>query len=127
MTSMQIMTIQLHPASEEATLNLLISQSLPMRLKPQVPECNAFRSDTGQAPWDDETPGPPYSNLEQIRAPASTALDTSESSDERSANVMGLQMSLPANVEVNDDRRDSFDNCVVDCVKPLAERTPELV
>ncbi|XP_007433431.1 E3 ubiquitin-protein ligase Topors [Python bivittatus] len=93
----------------------------------QGPECNAFRSDIGQAPWDDETPGPSYSSSEQIRAAISTALDTSESSDEEpSANIM--QTSLPASVEMNGESCDSSDNCViVGYVKPLAERTPELV
>ncbi|KAM3845239.1 E3 ubiquitin-protein ligase Topors [Vipera latastei] len=95
----------------------------------QAAEVNAFRSETGQAPWDDETPGPSYSNLEQIRASGSTVLDTSESSDEDpSANITGLQVSEQTNVEVNGDSCDSSDNCViVDYVKPLAERTPELV
>ncbi|KAL7988640.1 hypothetical protein Chor_007559 [Crotalus horridus] len=101
----------------------------PDETETQAVEVDAFRSDTGQAPWDDETPGPSYSNLEQIRASASTALDSSESSDEDpSANITGLQVSEQANVEVNGDSCDSSDNCViVDYVKPLAERTPELV
>ncbi|KAK9408093.1 E3 ubiquitin-protein ligase Topors [Crotalus adamanteus] len=101
----------------------------PDETETQAVEVDAFRSDTGQAPWDDETPGPSYSNLEQIRASAATALDSSESSDEDpSANITGLQVSEQANVEVNGDSCDSSDNCViVDYVKPLAERTPELV
>ncbi|XP_063151060.1 E3 ubiquitin-protein ligase Topors [Candoia aspera] len=95
----------------------------------QALECNAFRNGIGQAPWDDETPGPSYSSSEQIHAAISTALDTSESSDEEpSASITGLQTPLPASVEMNGDSCDSSDNCViVGYVKPLAERTPELV
>ncbi|XP_015681775.1 E3 ubiquitin-protein ligase Topors [Protobothrops mucrosquamatus] len=101
----------------------------PDETETQAPEVNAFRSDTGQAPWDDETPGPSYSNLEQIQASASTAPDSSESSDDDpSVNITELQGSEQANIEVNGDSCDSSDNCViVDYVKPLAERTPELV
>ncbi|KAM3844865.1 LOW QUALITY PROTEIN: E3 ubiquitin-protein ligase Topors-like [Vipera latastei] len=130
----------------------------PDETETQVSEVNAFRSDTGQAPWDDKTPGPPYSSLEQIRASASSAPrrvklmtshdipqrigrvlplpamgqfdnPASESSDEDpSANITGLQVSEQTNVEVNGDSCDSSDNrVIVDYVKPLAERTPELV
>ncbi|XP_070791607.1 E3 ubiquitin-protein ligase Topors [Pituophis catenifer annectens] len=100
----------------------------PDETETQAPDCNVFRTDIGQAPWDDETPGPSYSNTEQVHISSSTALNTSESSDEEPAgNRTGLQMSQE-NIEVNGDSCDSSDNCViVDYVKPLAERTPELV
>ncbi|ETE68891.1 E3 ubiquitin-protein ligase Topors, partial [Ophiophagus hannah] len=118
------------PSREEgsASESSIITIS-PDETEAQAPECNAFRSDTGQAPWDDETPGPSYSNTEQVHASPSTALNTSESSDEEPAgNRTELQMSQQANIEVNGDSCDSSDNCViVDYVKPLAERTPELV
>lgn len=92
----------------------------------QEPDLNAFRGGIGQAPWDDETPGPSYSSSEQVRAAISAALDTSESSDEEpSANATESQAQLPASVEPNGE---NDDNCViVGYVKPLAERTPELV
>ncbi|XP_044283791.1 E3 ubiquitin-protein ligase Topors isoform X2 [Varanus komodoensis] len=93
------------------------------------PSYSAFTSGTSQAPWDDETPGPSYSSSEQVRASLTTALDTSESSDgEPSSNAAVVQAQLPANVDMNGDSCDSSDNCViVGYVKPLAERTPELV
>ncbi|XP_028567751.2 E3 ubiquitin-protein ligase Topors-like isoform X1 [Podarcis muralis] len=95
----------------------------------QEPDHSSFAAGIGQAPWDDETPGPSYSTSEQLRAAVSTALDTSESSDgEPSANPVELQPQLPAIVEMNGDSCDSSNNCViVGYVKPLAERTPELV
>ncbi|XP_062985265.1 E3 ubiquitin-protein ligase Topors [Elgaria multicarinata webbii] len=90
---------------------------------------NAFTGGTNQAPWDDETPGPSYSSSEQVHAAVTTALDTSESSDEDpSTNTTELQTELPASIDMNGNSCDSSDNCViVGYVKPLAERTPELV
>ncbi|XP_053151806.1 E3 ubiquitin-protein ligase Topors isoform X2 [Hemicordylus capensis] len=95
----------------------------------QQPDRNGFTVGIGQAPWDDETPGPSYSSSEQVRAAISATLDTSESSDEEpSANTIEPQRQLPVSVETNGDSGDSSDNCViVGYVKPLAERTPELV
>ncbi|KAM4752645.1 LOW QUALITY PROTEIN: E3 ubiquitin-protein ligase Topors-like [Cyanocitta cristata] len=80
----------------------------------------------GQAPWDDETPGPFYSISEEVRATIASPLESSESSDEDSATTK-LQTELQANVDSNDSGSSS-DNCViVGYVKPLAERTPEVV
>ncbi|XP_060093157.1 E3 ubiquitin-protein ligase Topors [Heteronotia binoei] len=96
----------------------------------QDPERNAFSTGVSQAPWDDETPGPSYSSAaEQVSAAVSATLDTSDSSDEEPlANASESQMQLPASMETNGDSDGSSDNCViVGYVKPLAERTPELV
>ncbi|XP_036117193.1 E3 ubiquitin-protein ligase Topors isoform X3 [Molossus molossus] len=83
-----------------------------------------------RAPWDDETPGPSYSSSEQVHAVMSSLLNTSDSSDEElitgraSSQIQGVQ----TNVDLNNDSDSSSDNCViVGFVKPLAERTPELV
>ncbi|XP_042551153.1 E3 ubiquitin-protein ligase Topors isoform X2 [Dipodomys spectabilis] len=83
-----------------------------------------------QAPWDDETPGPSYSSSEQVHVAMSSLLNTSDSSDEEL--VTGGATSQNQGVQTNDDLHNdsdsSSDNCViVGFVKPLAERTPELV
>ncbi|XP_077201383.1 E3 ubiquitin-protein ligase Topors isoform X2 [Paroedura picta] len=91
---------------------------------------NIFTTGIGQAPWDDETPGPSYSSAaEQVSAAVSATLDTSESSDEEPlTSGSESQMLLPTSVQTNRDSDGSSDNCViVGYVKPLAERTPELV
>ncbi|KAJ7417521.1 E3 ubiquitin-protein ligase Topors [Willisornis vidua] len=84
----------------------------------------------GQAPWDDETPGPSYSISEEVRTTIASPLESSESSDEDSATGSRrtkLQTQLQANADSNDSGSSS-DNCViVGYVKPLAERTPEVV
>ncbi|XP_069735877.1 E3 ubiquitin-protein ligase Topors [Phaenicophaeus curvirostris] len=84
----------------------------------------------GQAPWDDETPGPSYSISEEVRATIASPLETSDSSDEGSATKNQRtkpESELQANTDSNDSDSSS-DNCVVvGYVKPLAERTPEVV
>ncbi|XP_036595093.1 E3 ubiquitin-protein ligase Topors [Trichosurus vulpecula] len=82
-----------------------------------------------QAPWDDETPGPSYSSSEQVFAAVSSPLNTSDSSDEELVRSRPqTPMGIDTNQDLNDDADSSSDNCViVGYVKPLAERTPELV
>ncbi|KAM8960518.1 E3 ubiquitin-protein ligase Topors [Pelodytes ibericus] len=90
---------------------------------PDVPESSLA---VGQAPWDDETPGPSYSTLEQPTAPVSTTVDISESSDEEpSSSRVTAQDSKNDTTEKIQDA--AIDCVIVGFVKPLAERTPELV
>ncbi|XP_005530832.1 PREDICTED: E3 ubiquitin-protein ligase Topors-like [Pseudopodoces humilis] len=97
---------------------------------PQGPDNSLSVPGLGQAPWDDETPGPSYSISEEVRATIASPLESSESSDEDSASGSRrtkLQTGLQANADSNDSGSSS-DNCViVGYVKPLAERTPEVV
>ncbi|XP_023800080.1 E3 ubiquitin-protein ligase Topors-like [Cyanistes caeruleus] len=97
---------------------------------PQGPDTSLSVPGLGQAPWDDETPGPSYSISEEVRATIASPLESSESSDEDSASGSRrtkLQTGLQAHADSNDSGSSS-DNCViVGYVKPLAERTPEVV
>lgn len=87
-----------------------------------------------QTPWDDETPGPSYSTTEQTEAPlASTSESESASSRERPTEARNTQQQ---NTQVKNDPTvnnngavsSGEDDCViVGYVKPMAERTPELV
>ncbi|KFR06380.1 E3 ubiquitin-protein ligase Topors, partial [Nipponia nippon] len=96
----------------------------------QGPDKGLSVTNLGQAPWDDETPGPSYSISEEIRATVASPLEMSESSDEDTAaksRRTKLQTQLQANADSNNSDSSS-DNCViVGYVKPLAERTPEVV
>ncbi|XP_059689803.1 E3 ubiquitin-protein ligase Topors isoform X1 [Gavia stellata] len=96
----------------------------------QGPDNNLSVTGLGQAPWDDETPGPSYSISEEVRATIASPLETSESSDEDSA-AKSRRTKLHTQSQANADSNDSdssSDNCViVGYVKPLAERTPEVV
>ncbi|XP_005859621.1 PREDICTED: E3 ubiquitin-protein ligase Topors [Myotis brandtii] len=83
-----------------------------------------------RAPWDDETPGPSYSSSEQVHAVMSSLLNTSDSSDEELVTERATSQiqEVQTNEDLNNDSDSSSDNCViVGFVKPLAERTPELV
>ncbi|CAH2293985.1 E3 ubiquitin- ligase Topors [Pelobates cultripes] len=83
----------------------------------------------GQAPWDDETPGPSYSIIEQPATAVSTTVDLSESSDDDpSSSRVVVETSNDGTTENKQDVSITPDDCViVGYVKPLAERTPELV
>uniref|UniRef100_A0A803Y4S0 E3 ubiquitin-protein ligase Topors n=1 Tax=Meleagris gallopavo TaxID=9103 RepID=A0A803Y4S0_MELGA len=100
----------------------------PDEADPQGPEHSSSMSGVGQAPWDDETPGPSYSISEEVRATVASPLEMSESSDEDSARKgTALHPQLQAGID-SSESDSSSDNCViVGYVKPLAERTPELV
>ncbi|XP_042643969.1 E3 ubiquitin-protein ligase Topors [Tyto alba] len=96
----------------------------------QGPDNSLSVTGLDQAPWDDETPGPSYSISEDVRTTIASPLETSESSDEGSATQSRrnkLQTQLQANADSNNSDSSS-DNCIiVGYVKPLAERTPEVV
>nr|XP_010304935.1 PREDICTED: E3 ubiquitin-protein ligase Topors [Balearica regulorum gibbericeps] len=96
----------------------------------QGPDNSLSVTGLDHAPWDDETPGPSYSISEEVRTTIASPLETSESSDDGSApksRRTKLQTRLQANGDSNDSDSSS-DNCViVGYVKPLAERTPEVV
>ncbi|XP_010174933.2 E3 ubiquitin-protein ligase Topors, partial [Antrostomus carolinensis] len=96
----------------------------------QGPDNSSSVPGLAQAAWDDETPGPSYSISEEVRATIASPLETSESSDQDSVTKSQrtkLQTQFQANADSNDSDSSS-DNCViVGYVKPLAERTPEVV
>ncbi|XP_038202923.1 E3 ubiquitin-protein ligase Topors isoform X2 [Arvicola amphibius] len=117
------------PSSEEGSH----SDSSVITISPdetETQELDMNVSTVRQAPWDDETPGPSYSSSEQVHVGMSSLLNSSDSSDEElvptgaTPQVQGVQ----TNDDLNNDSDSSSDNCViVGFVKPLAERTPELV
>ncbi|XP_034774157.1 E3 ubiquitin-protein ligase Topors-like [Acipenser ruthenus] len=91
-------------------------------------------SGLSQAPWDDETPGPSYSATEQVQ-PATFSVSESESEtsgDEEGQVMPSVQESAevktdPSANEGADASSTDEDCVIVGFVKPLAERTPELV
>lgn len=117
------------PSSEEGSH----SDSSVITISPdetETQELDMNVSTVRQAPWDDETPGPSYSSSEQVHVGMSSLLNSSDSSDEElvptgaTPQVQGVQ----GNDDLNNDSDSSSDNCIiVGFVKPLAERTPELV
>uniref|UniRef100_A0A3P9A8X2 E3 ubiquitin-protein ligase Topors n=1 Tax=Esox lucius TaxID=8010 RepID=A0A3P9A8X2_ESOLU len=92
--------------------------------------------DTSRAAWDDETPGPSHSSAEPARPVALSIRDSdSESSAEGDCEAVS-QPSAPRprtdSARIKTDRSPRVSSGDEDCVivgyvKPLAERTPELV
>ncbi|KAL6086991.1 hypothetical protein STEG23_011015 [Scotinomys teguina] len=116
------------PSSEGSHSDSSVITISPDETETQELDMNA--STVRQAPWDDETPGPSYSSSEQAHVGMSSLLNSSDSSDEElvptgaTSQIQGVQ----TNDDLNNDSDSLSDNCViVGFVKPLAERTPELV
>ncbi|KAJ8407557.1 hypothetical protein AAFF_G00274140 [Aldrovandia affinis] len=93
---------------------------------------SAAGSALSQAPWDDETPGPSYSTMEQ--APLSLAVSESESESSSTEGQLGAIFQQSAQVKTDPPAckggapSSGEEDCViVGYVKPMAERTPELV
>ncbi|XP_072259340.1 E3 ubiquitin-protein ligase Topors-like [Pyxicephalus adspersus] len=79
-----------------------------------------------QAPWDDETPGPSYSTVEQATSDVFTS--TASSDEEPSNSRLDSTNSNNDNTDDNPGQRLTSDDCITGgYVKPLAKRTPELV
>ncbi|KAM6392256.1 E3 ubiquitin-protein ligase Topors [Rhynochetos jubatus] len=118
------------PSYDEGSRSNSIITISPDTACSQGPDNSLSVTGLGQAPWDDETPGPSYSISEEVRATIASPLETSGSSDEDFA-TKRLRTKLQAQQHANADSNDgdnSMDNCViVGYVKPLAERTPEVV
>ncbi|XP_075066986.1 E3 ubiquitin-protein ligase Topors [Mixophyes fleayi] len=91
--------------------------------EPDVPSSSLA---VGQAPWDDETPGPSYFTLDQATTSILTTVDSSD--EEPSSSRLATKNVQNKSSEGMQDQVLPSDECViVGYVKPLAERTPELV
>lgn len=78
--------------------------------------------DVGQTPWDDETPGPSYTSVDHTPSwPANI------SDEQPSSSVLTTSDAKNATEEAQDQVVGTDDCVIVGFVKPLAERTPELV
>nr|XP_015201411.1 PREDICTED: E3 ubiquitin-protein ligase Topors [Lepisosteus oculatus]XP_015201412.1 PREDICTED: E3 ubiquitin-protein ligase Topors [Lepisosteus oculatus]XP_015201413.1 PREDICTED: E3 ubiquitin-protein ligase Topors [Lepisosteus oculatus]XP_015201414.1 PREDICTED: E3 ubiquitin-protein ligase Topors [Lepisosteus oculatus] len=98
------------------------------------PSLSVAGSGLSQAPWDDETPGPSYSTVEQVQLPSRSVSESeSESSreEERAPGPSRQQSNQvktdPASNEGGNASSGEEDCVIVGYVKPMAERTPELV
>ncbi|MEE6459013.1 hypothetical protein FKM82_000502 [Ascaphus truei] len=118
------------PSYEEGSRSessiITISPDEPDAWEPDAPSSALGLS---QTPWDDETPGPSYST-EQATATVSTTLDSLESSDEEpsiSEAAAQVDLKMEPAAKIQDSAFPSDDCVIVGYVKPLAERTPELV
>ncbi|KAL6483970.1 hypothetical protein MHYP_G00088430 [Metynnis hypsauchen] len=102
--------------SEEADITEATEERVP-----PVPMATGGESSLSQSGWDDETPGPSYSTL--FPSPSQSQADGAEpSGDVAQADEVGRTSGADG------PREDEEEECmIVGYVKPMAERTPELV
>ncbi|XP_060695424.1 E3 ubiquitin-protein ligase Topors-like isoform X1 [Hemiscyllium ocellatum] len=84
-----------------------------------------------QATWDDETPGPSYSVTETVESanssPGETSVVSEETPPQPGSSLLAASIKTDPGTNEEGSVR-SIDDClIVGYVKPLAERTPELI
>ncbi|XP_018409974.1 PREDICTED: E3 ubiquitin-protein ligase Topors [Nanorana parkeri] len=90
------------------------------------PDMPSSSIEVGQSLWDDETPGPSYSTVEQATSSVLTTVDSSD--EEPSSSRLDSPHLNTTTTDVIQSQIIPTDDCIiVGYVKPLAERTPELV
>ncbi|KAI5609295.1 E3 ubiquitin-protein ligase Topors [Silurus asotus] len=100
--------------SEEAD----VTEDVTQDRVPPVPMATSSEISLSQSAWDDETPGPSYSTLshsqtEEVEPDGTQSGGTSAATEQRDS---------------NNKEQDEEEECmIVGYVKPMAERTPELV
>ncbi|XP_043916938.1 E3 ubiquitin-protein ligase Topors [Protopterus annectens] len=104
----------------------------PDEADPPEPGTPILVDGTDQAPWDDETPGPSYSTSDLIQpvSPYPVTYDSSDEEPTQSSSSVQAEVQVKSDPGQNDgnvNSPDEEDCVVVGYVKPLAERTPELV
>ncbi|KAL4618202.1 E3 ubiquitin-protein ligase Topors-like [Arapaima gigas] len=130
------------PSYEEGSSSdssvIAISEDEAGSVEPSQQPVSVPTSILSQAPWDDETPGPSYSTTEQLQMqtllPPVSESESGSSKEEveveepRSSAQQGAQVKNdPAVNDGRDASSDEEDCVIVGYVKPMAERTPELV
>ncbi|XP_041042303.1 E3 ubiquitin-protein ligase Topors-like [Carcharodon carcharias] len=84
-----------------------------------------------QATWDDETPGPSYSVAETMESVNSSPGETSAVSEEMppqaGSSLLTVSIKSDPSTKEEGSARSADDCLIIGYVKPLAERTPELI
>ncbi|XP_051875326.1 E3 ubiquitin-protein ligase Topors-like isoform X1 [Pristis pectinata] len=103
----------------------------PRQADRPTPNPSELALSLSQATWDDETPGPSYSVTETLEAGNSSPDEASVVSEEASSQPETSLPVVPIKADPgtkDDSSTRSGDDClIVGYVKPLAERTPELI
>ncbi|XP_069778959.1 E3 ubiquitin-protein ligase Topors-like [Narcine bancroftii] len=103
----------------------------PHRAGSQIPNPSEIALSLSQATWDDETPGPSYSVTETLESGNSSPDEASVVSEEAASQPESSLPAVPIKADPGskeDSSTRSGDDClIVGYVKPLAERTPELI
>ncbi|XP_051956120.1 E3 ubiquitin-protein ligase Topors-like [Xyrauchen texanus] len=95
---------------------------------PSVPTASGMESLLSQSMWDDETPGPSYTTL--LPSSSQSQDEGLEPGSSTALALSALEMTAPsvsATVSAGPGEDDEEECLIVGYVKPMAERTPELV
>ncbi|XP_073408561.1 E3 ubiquitin-protein ligase Topors [Dendrobates tinctorius] len=116
------------PSSEDSRSESSVITISPDEVNTREPDVPSSSLDVGQAPWDDETPGPSYTNVDQPVSWTANISDACSLLDACSSSTTQTATDVKSATEEVQDKAVCPDDCViVGFVKPLAERTPELV
>ncbi|XP_067886726.1 topoisomerase I binding, arginine/serine-rich a isoform X2 [Heterodontus francisci] len=84
-----------------------------------------------QARWDDETPGPSYSVTETVEpinsSPGEISVVSEETPPQTGSSILAASIKTDPGTKEEGSTRPGDDCLIVGYVKPLAERTPELI
>ncbi|XP_067839657.1 E3 ubiquitin-protein ligase Topors-like isoform X1 [Heptranchias perlo] len=96
-----------------------------------IPNPSELALGLSQATWDDETPGPSYSVAETMEpgnsSPDETSLVSEETPPQAGSSLHGMPIKTDPGTKEEGSTRSGDDCLIVGYVKPLAERTPELI
>ncbi|XP_077106217.1 E3 ubiquitin-protein ligase Topors [Ranitomeya variabilis] len=116
------------PSSEESRSESSVITISPDEVNTREPDVPSSSLDVGQAPWDDETPGPSYTSVDQPGSWTTNLSDACSLLDACSSSTRQTATDAKSATEEVQEKAVCPDDCViVGFVKPLAERTPELV
>lgn len=110
-------TVMLSLQDDEDSEEADVTEDTTQDCVPTGPMATSSEISLSQSAWDDETPGPSYSTLSHPQ--------TEEAEPE--GNQLGGTSSATEQREHNDDNDEEEECMIVGYVKPMAERTPELV
>ncbi|XP_078070163.1 E3 ubiquitin-protein ligase Topors-like isoform X1 [Mustelus asterias] len=111
---------------------ITISPDTANILEEDRPTHNASELTLGlsQATWDDETPGPSYSvaeTMESVNSPGETSAVSEETPPQAGSSLPTVSIKSDPGTNEEGSARSVDDCLIVGYVKPLAERTPELI
>ncbi|XP_051515097.1 E3 ubiquitin-protein ligase Topors-like [Myxocyprinus asiaticus] len=108
--------------------NVMENPSFVQECLPSVPTASGTESLLSQSVWDDETPGPSYTTL--LPSSSQSQDEGLEPGSSTALALSALEMTAPsvsATVSAGPGEDDEEECLIVGYVKPMAERTPELV
>ncbi|KAL1249247.1 hypothetical protein QQF64_020252 [Cirrhinus molitorella] len=128
-SDLSVIAISEDDDDHDSEANVTENPSVVQERLASVATASGVESLPNQSAWDDETPGPSYSTL--LPSSSQSQDEGAEPSSSTAPPLSALDMTLPAasgSVSPGPGEDDEEEEClIVGYVKPMAERTPELV